>query len=154
MHLIKDENGNLVQHGHEHTPEHSHEHTHADGVTHTHAHTHGDGDHTHSHGDCGSCEGGDCKKETIALLTYMLQHNEHHAAELDQMADNLQKMGLDNSAKTIKEAVADFQKGNMRLGLALTLVKDTRQPAGGRDCVAGGFIDDGERGAGTVSGAG
>ena len=27
MHLIKDENGNLVQHGHEHTPEHSHEHT-------------------------------------------------------------------------------------------------------------------------------
>lgn len=27
-------------------------------------------------------------------------------------------------------------------------------PAGGRDCVAGGFIDDGERGAGTVSGAG
>ena len=102
MHLIKDENGNLVQHGHEHTPEHSHEHTHADGVTHTHAHTHGDGDHTHSHGDCGSCEGG----------------------ELDQMADNLQKMGLDNSAKTIKEAVADFQKGNMRLGLALTLVKE------------------------------
>lgn len=113
MHLIKDENGNLVQHGHEHTPEHSHEHTHADGVT-----------HTHAHGDCGSCEGGDCKKETIALLTYMLQHNEHHAAELDQMADNLQKMGLDNSAKTIKEAVADFQKGNMRLGLALTLVKE------------------------------
>ena len=124
MHLIQDETGNLVQHGHEHTPEHSHEHTHADGVTHTHAHTHGDGDHTHSHGDCGSCDGCDCKKETIVLLTYMLQHNEHHAAELDQMADNLQKMGLDNSAKTIKDAVADFQKGNMRLGLALTLVKE------------------------------
>ena len=123
MHLIKDENGNLVQHGHEHTPEHSHEHTHADGVTHTHAHTHGDGDHAHSHEDCGtgdhcgSCEGGDCKKETVALLTYMLQHNEHHAAELE-------KMGLGSSAKTIKEAVADFQKGNMRLGLALTLVKE------------------------------
>ena len=134
MHLIKDENGNLVQHGHEHTPEHTHEHTHADGVTHTHSHSHEvEGGHAHSHGDgctteghshCGSCEGGDCKKETIALLTYMLQHNEHHAAELDQMADNLQKMGLDNSAKTIKEAVADFQKGNMRLGLALTLVKE------------------------------
>ena len=39
MHLIKDENGNLVQHGHEHTPEHSHAHTHADGV-HIHIHTH------------------------------------------------------------------------------------------------------------------
>ena len=108
MHLIKDENGNLVHHGHEHTPEHSHEHTHADGVTHTHSHVHGDGEHAHSHGDCGStdhcgsCEGGDCKKETVALLTYMLQHNEHHAAELDQMADNLEKMGLSSSAKTIK----------------------------------------------------
>ena len=133
MHLIKDENGNLVQHGHEHTPEHTHEHTHADGVTHTHAHSHeADGGHAHSHGDgggdthshCESCDGGDCKKETIALLTYMLQHNEHHASELDQMADNLQKMGLAASAKTIKEAVDDFQKGNMRLGLALTLVKE------------------------------
>ena len=92
MHLIKDENGNLVQHGHEHTEGHTHEHTHAGGVTHTHSHSHGDGEHAHTHeggcadqSHCGSCEGGDCKKETIALLTYMLQHNEHHAAELDQM---------------------------------------------------------------------
>ena len=129
MHLIKDENGNLVQHGHEHT----HEHTHSDGVTHSHAHTHEGGEnHEHTHtestacagGDCGSCQGGDCKNETVALLTYMLQHNEHHAAELDQMADNLEKMGMSAAAKTIKESVSDFQKGNMRLGLALTLVKD------------------------------
>ena len=64
------------------------------------------------------------KKETIALLTYMLQHNEHHAQELDQMAENLSKLGMEDAAKTIKEGVADFQKGNMRLGLALTLVKE------------------------------
>ena len=64
------------------------------------------------------------KNETVALLTYMLQHNEHHAKELDQMAENLEKMELSAAAKTIKEAVADFQKGNMRLGLALTLVKE------------------------------
>ncbi len=128
MHLIKDENGNLVQHGHEHT----HEHTHEDGVTHSHAHEHHPGQeelHSHDHGcgghtHCGSCEGGDCKSETVALLTYMLQHNEHHAAELDQMAENLEKMGMSAAAKTIKEGVADFQKGNMRLGLALTLVKE------------------------------
>lgn len=129
MHLIKDENGNLVQHGHEHV----HEHTHSDGMTHSHAHTHESSEnHEHTHTDstacgtahCGSCQGGDCKNETVALLTYMLQHNEHHAAELDQMADNLAKMGMDAAAKTIKESVADFQKGNMRLGLALTLVKE------------------------------
>ena len=127
MHLIKDENGNLIHHGHEH----SHEHTHEDGVKHTHTHSHeaGEGhEHTHDEGcghtHCGSCEGGDCKNETVALLTYMLQHNEHHAAELDQMADNLQKMGMEAAAKNIKEGVSDFQKGNMRLGLALTLVKE------------------------------
>lgn len=127
MHLIKDENGNLIHHGHEH----SHEHTHEDGVKHTHTHSHEAGEgHEHSHDEgcghthCDSCEGGDCKNETVALLTYMLQHNEHHAAELDQMAENLAKMGMEAAAKTIKEGVSDFQKGNMRLGLALTLVKE------------------------------
>ncbi len=44
--------------------------------------------------NCENCSGGDCKNETVALLGYMLQHNEHHAAELDQMADNLEKLGL------------------------------------------------------------
>lgn len=130
MHLVKDENGNLVHHGHEHT----HEHTHEGGVTHSHTHSHENGEaHDHPHADscgghdhehCGSCADGNCKNETLALLTYMLQHNEHHAKELDQMADNLEKLGMDAAAKTIKEAVSDFQKGNMRLGLALTLVKE------------------------------
>ena len=102
MHLIKDENGNLVQHGHADSHEHTHEHTHEDGVTHSHTHSHAEGDsHCHTHGDghCGSCESGDCKNETVALLTYMLQHNEHHAAELDQMADNLKKLNMDAAAK-------------------------------------------------------
>lgn len=124
MHLIKDENGNLVAHGHD---AHNHEHTHADGTTHTHEHTHEHGEgHTHEHSgmNCESCSGGDCKNETVALLTYMLQHNEHHAAELDQMAENLAKLGCNGASKTIKDAVADFQKGNMRLSLALTLVKE------------------------------
>ena len=130
MHLIHDEHGNVLPHGHEH----SHEHTHEHGHTHEHAHTHEHGhehehdhhhDHDHCHEDCGSCNGGcDPKKEAQAVLTYMLQHNEHHAAELDQMADNLDKLGLLDSAKQIREAVAEFQKGNMRLSLALTLMKD------------------------------
>ena len=131
MHLIKDENGNLVQHGHEHTEGHTHEHTHADCVTHTHSHSHGDGEHAHTHDsscsrqeNSGSCKVGDCKKETVALLTYMLQHNEHHAAELDEMADKLEKAGMADAAKQIREGVSDFQKGNMRLSLALTLVKE------------------------------
>ena len=107
--MIQNENGVKHTHTHSHEAGESHEHSHDEGCGHTH---------------CGSCEGGDCKNETVALLTYMLQHNEHHAAELDQMADNLQKMGMEAAAKTIKEGVSDFQKGNMRLGLALTLVKE------------------------------
>lgn len=131
MHLIKDENGNLVAHGHEH----SHAHTHADGQEHSHTHSHEHGheeEHNHEHhhehhcsSDCGSCNSScDPKKEAQALLTYMLQHNEHHAAELDQMAENLEKLGMTDSAKQIREGVTDFQKGNMRLSLALTLMKD------------------------------
>lgn len=143
MHLIKDENGNLISHGHahehahthtiEHTHEHTHEHGHEEEHDHSHeAHSHHEHTH-HEHGEngceghCGSC-GSDCdhdpKKEALALVTYMLQHNEHHAAELDQMADNLVKLGMDEAAKQIRESVGDFQKGNIRLSLALTLMKE------------------------------
>ncbi len=105
MHLVKDENGNMVPHGHEEGCHHSGEHEH------------------HQH--CGSCEGEHgCKNETLALLTYMLQHNEHHAKELEQLAENLKKLEMDAAAKTILEGVADFQKGNMRLSLAKTLVEE------------------------------
>ncbi len=105
MHLIKDENGNVIPHGGD---DHHHDHGH----THEHCTNGGEG-----------CQGS-CTDEVVALLNYMLSHNEHHAEELDQMAENLKKMGMEDAAKTIKEGVADFQKGNMRLGLALTLVKE------------------------------
>ena len=146
MHLIKDENGNIIPHPH--GDMHTHEHTH-DGMTHTHEHTHCEGhghEHTHGHGhahahdhshgcdhnhDCGSACGNscECKNETVALLSYMLDHNTHHAAELDQMADNLQKLGMDVAAKQIRDAVSDFQKGNLRLSLALTTVKEQMKEA-------------------------
>ena len=88
MHIIHDENGNPIAHGHDHEHAHTHEHGH---------------DHDHDHGcasdNCGSCN--DCGDKTAALLDYMLKHNEHHAAELDQ-----------------------FKKGNLYLGLALATVKE------------------------------
>ena len=111
--------------GHDHHHEHhDHEHGHEEscGCGHEHHHDHG---HTHEHcTNCGEGCQGSCTDEVVALLNYMLSHNEHHAEELDQMAENLKKMGMEDAAKTIKEGVADFQKGNMRLGLALTLVKE------------------------------
>ena len=130
MHLVKDENGHVISHAH--YGEHTHEHVHADGNVHTHEHTHeGEHDHVHAHGcDCRNekCNGS-CADETAALLNYMLQHNQHHAEELDQMAKNLRKLGMEDAARTIEEGVADFQKGNMRLSLALTLVKEHQKEA-------------------------
>lgn len=135
MHLIKDENGNLCPHSHEHG--HTHEHTHEDGHTHTHEHMH-DHEHMHEHahqecdtsscakcGGCSSEEDGK-NKEIIALLTYMLQHNEHHAAELDEMAQKLREAGMGTAAEQISKGVSEFQKGNMYLGVALSMVKENQ----------------------------
>lgn len=135
MHIVKDENGNLCPHADGHA--HTHEHTHADGQVHTHEHTHADGrthEHTHGHdtecssdcsGGCHGCGEHDPKKENIALLTYMLQHNEHHAAELDQMSEKLRMSGQEAAAEQIRKAVDEFQKGNLYLRVALTTVKES-----------------------------
>ena len=111
MHIIHDENGNPIAHGHDHEHAHTHEHGH---------------DHDHDHGcasdNCGSCN--DCGDKTAALLDYMLKHNEHHAAELDQVADKLRAEGKEAAADQIKKAADEFKKGNLYLGLALATVKE------------------------------
>lgn len=118
MHIIHDENGNPVAHGHDHEHTHAHSHDHE----HTHSHDH---EHTHAHCDADSCESGcsGCDK-TAALLDYMLKHNEHHAAELDQVAEKLRAEGKEAAAEQIKKAVDEFNKGNLYLSLALATVKE------------------------------
>lgn len=137
MHLIHDENGNLCAHTHDH----EHLHTHTYEHTHTHSHEHGheeEHNHSHSHdhsecapGGCGSCghshehaQEAPQGDKMAALLDYMLKHNEHHAAELDQVAENLRKVGKEAAAEQIKKAVDEFQKGNLYLSLALSSVKE------------------------------
>ena len=105
MHIIHDENGNPIAHGHDHEHAHTHEHGH---------------DHDHDHG----CASDNCGDKTAALLDYMLKHNEHHAAELDQVADRLRAEGKEAAADQIKKAVDEFKKGNLYLGLALATVKE------------------------------
>lgn len=105
VHIVKDENGNICPHGHEND----------------HAHTHG---HPHE-GECKSCGGcGQPVNQNEALLTYMLQHNQSHAAELDQMAEKLRGAGMAEAAEQLKKAVDEFQKGNLYLGVALAMVKE------------------------------
>ncbi len=140
MHLIHDENGNPCphthdhEHTHQHTYEHSHPHSHEHGHEDDHHHTHDHEGHHHPHETCDSdCQRehcGGCAQESTpaqkqaALLDYMLKHNEHHAAELDQVADKLRSEGKEKAAEQIKKAVDEFQKGNLYLSLALSLVKE------------------------------
>ncbi|MDO5540011.1 MAG: cobalt transporter [Eubacteriales bacterium] len=149
MHIIKDENGNVFSHAHEHehththTYEHSHAHSHEHGHEDVHDHSHeesgdcchsheGDG-HCHNHGEHSHCAGGHCHNheeqtapgnKNAALLKYMLDHNTHHAAELDQMAEKLISDGQEKAAQQIRKAVDEFQKGNLYLGLALSLLEE------------------------------
>ena len=111
MHIIYDENGNPVSHGHEHEHHYDHEHHH---------------EHDHAACDAQNCESGcgGCQDKTAALIDYMLKHNEHHAAELDQLADKLHAEGKDAAADQIRKAVDEFKKGNLYLGLALATVKE------------------------------
>lgn len=112
MHIITDEHGNVCGHAHCHE--------------HDEGHCHGQESHCHSHeGHCRDHNGGDAPaNQNEALLQYMLDHNTHHAAELDQMAEKLAVDGLGNAAEQIRKAVDEFQKGNLYLGLALSLVKE------------------------------
>ena len=145
MHLVTDENGNPCSHSHEHehmhthTYEHSHPHSHEHGHEDAHDHEHQDGPacdgcmskcdapgHEHAHGHEHSHTKPETQDQMAAVLDYMLKHNEHHAAELDQIADRLHAAGKAAAAEQIKKAVDEFQKGNLYLGLALATVKEGR----------------------------
>ena len=59
-----------------------------------HHHDH-DHDHPHDHGHTGL-------EERVAMLTYMLGHNQHHAQELHELAHDL---GDSEAAQLIHDAV-------------------------------------------------
>lgn len=114
---------------HNHIGGHAHEHTH-DGVTHTHEHDHLHGedhahDHSHEHdcsGQCGSCQS-QCQhtpmEELAALMKYMANHNAAHAAELANLAKQLEQAGNRAAYEQVMAAVSDYEKGNMRLNVVL-----------------------------------
>ena len=107
--------------GHEHEHEHMHEHT----YQHSHPHTHEAGhEHEHEHAHVHSHETGAVRDENTALLGYMLDHNEHHAKELEELAVSLREAGKTAAADMIDKAVADFNAGNEKLAKALESIKE------------------------------
>ena len=89
---------------HEHVHEHTHEH---DGVVHTHTH-----EHLHA-------ENGAPSEQTVAVLKYMLEHNIHHAAELNDLAQQL----TGEAQHQMLHAVEAFDQANGYLSHALELLK-------------------------------
>ena len=78
-------------------------------MQHIHDHDH---DHSHEHAS-------HSQEETLALLTYMISHNKHHAEELHDLAHSADS----EAAALIHEAVALFDTGNEKLEKALNIMK-------------------------------
>ena len=128
MHGIHDEHCGCGCGGHGHDHHHDHECCGGHGHDHHHDHEcgcgHDHGHHHEHHEGCGcGCGGHEMPDENVAILTYMLDHNKHHALELKEIAAHLRTVGKDEAAAQIEKSVEDFEKGNMRLSIALSLVK-------------------------------
>lgn len=107
MHGTHEEHCSCGCGGHDHGHDHTHHHDHECGCG-----------HDHQEGcECGQAD------ENVAVLAYMLDHNRHHAAELKEIAAHLREDGKEEAAAQIEKGVEDFEKGNMRLSIALSLVK-------------------------------
>ncbi len=102
---------------------------HAHGIEHTH-HEETNPGHTHDHSTCASncdhnCSGCssasalDPKAEAIALVQYMVKHNTAHAAELAKIGHRFYELNEKMAGDQILQAVADYEKGNMRLSTIL-----------------------------------
>lgn len=64
------------------------------------------------------------KEEAVALLGYMVAHNEHHAEELTELAETMRKLEMFQVAEEIEGSVENFKEGNLKLRAAFALLKD------------------------------
>ena len=84
---------------------------------------HSHGDHTHSHdfaGEHSHGEGGTPMEELLALMKFMVRHNDAHAQELAELAQQLQSAGKTRAYQQIMDAVSDFDMVNAKLDAVVT----------------------------------
>ena len=62
--------------------------------------------------------------ELLALMRYMVNHNDAHAQELAELAHQLKEAGRTEAYREIMEAVADFDVANARLSAVLDHLTD------------------------------
>lgn len=83
---------------------------------HTHSHAHGD--HAHSH-DHAMPADGTPMEELLALMKFMINHNDAHAQELAELASQLKDVGKARAYYQIMDAVANFDMVNAQLDAVL-----------------------------------
>ena len=92
-----------------------------EGVIHSHgghSHAHGHG-HTHSHDHNATP-----MDELLALMKYMVTHNDAHAQELAELADQLKQAGKGRAYQKLMDAVASFDMANAQLDAVLKELTD------------------------------
>ena len=86
-------------------------------------HSHGDIVHTHSHGDEAHehtpAENATPIEELLTMLKYLVKHNDAHAQEVADLAQELQRAGRDTAYDEIMDAVSDFDMVNAKLAAIL-----------------------------------
>ena len=91
---------------------HSHGgHSHAHAHSHTHDHSHSGG-HTHTQEDTPM-------EELLALMKYMVTHNDAHAQEMAELATKIRDAGKVHAYRKIMDAVADFDILNAKFDAVL-----------------------------------
>ena len=86
-------------------------------------HLHSHGGHIHSHDfEDGHThgEGETPMDELLALMKFMVKHNDAHAQELAELAQQLQSAGKSRAYQQIMDAVSDFDMVNAKLDAVVT----------------------------------
>ncbi len=96
---------------------HFHAHSHGGLGYHRHSHDHGHG-HTHDHSHTPNPNPTPLD-EMLALMKYMVSHNESHAEELAQLAQQLEDAGRTGAYRRVMDAVSYFDMGNATLAAVL-----------------------------------
>ena len=86
-------------------------------------HTHGDYSHAHSHSHIHRHD--TPMEELLALMKFMVSHNDAHAQELAELADQLKDAGQTRAYQKIMDAVANFDIANAQLDAVLKELADS-----------------------------
>jgi len=97
-----------MQESHEHHERHEHHNEHRHLENHEH------------HNEHSAAQAPASKEELLALLSYMVSHNRHHAQELSELAASAEG----DAKNALEKAISLFSEGNAQLQIALDQMKN------------------------------